>query len=525
MRKPFVLHPFLFAMFPVLFLFSRNVRSFGPGVMVLPIVVLLLATAALWGLSALVLRSGSKAGLAVSLLLVLFFSYGHAYRALPYWNLKGWFPLTTPKTAVFFAWVVLFVVGGWFAVRTRRKLDQFTRVVNVTAAVLVALSFFNIVVYGVSRLGASGEVRPAPGEEAPPAAVSSAEALPDIYYIVMDAYGRQDVLRDLYGFDNSGFLDYLKGKGFYVAEKSASNYAHTLLCLSSTLNLKYVQDLLPGADADSNNLMPLIHLTRYSEVRRFLKQRGYTVIAFSIGAAIAEMTNADLYLTPGWFADEFTNALVDMTPAWVLFQHLAPAEQHRRRLLYVFEHLVRVADRPGPKLVFAHLLTPHHPFVFGPNGEPVDPQPLNAHADGWLGGRLSEDYRTFYAEQLRCVNTKLKEAIDGILAKSARPPVIILQGDHGPRSLLRPGGPTPEAIRERFSILNAYYLPGKGTDDLRPDITPINSFRIVLNRYFGTNHEMLEGRYYYSTMVRPYDLKDVSAEVRGGMQAGPQGLP
>jgi hypothetical protein len=57
---------------------------------------------------------------------------------------------------------------------------------------------------------------------------------PDIYYIVLDAYGRQDVLADLYNLDNRPFLDYLEGKGFYVASESHSNYMQTVFSIPAS---------------------------------------------------------------------------------------------------------------------------------------------------------------------------------------------------------------------------------------------------------------------------------------------------
>ncbi len=39
--------------------------------------------------------------------------------------------------------------------------------------------------------------------------------LTDIYFIVLDGYGRSDVLKEFYEYDNSDFLRGLKEKGFY----------------------------------------------------------------------------------------------------------------------------------------------------------------------------------------------------------------------------------------------------------------------------------------------------------------------
>ena len=54
------------------------------------------------------------------------------------------------------------------------------------------------------------------------------------------------------------------------------------------------------------------------------------------------------------------------------------------------------------------------------------------------------------------------------------------------------------ALRKRSGILNAYYLPGGNVRSLSPNISPVNSFRLVFNSYFGTDLEMLPDRTYVS---------------------------
>jgi hypothetical protein len=49
-------------------------------------------------------------------------------------------------------------------------------------------------------------------------------------------------------------------------------------------------------------------------------------------------------------------------------------------------------------------------------------------------------------------------------------------GDHGLRS------------DNRYKILNAYYLPEDGSQNLYSAITPVNSFRLIFDTYFGSNY-------------------------------------
>ena len=54
------------------------------------------------------------------------------------------------------------------------------------------------------------------------------------------------------------------------------------------------------------------------------------------------------------------------------------------------------------------------------------------------------------------------------------------------------------SIREKLNlpILNAYHLPGDGIEALYPNISPVNTFRVIFNEYFGFNLPLLEDQSY-----------------------------
>ena len=69
-------------------------------------------------------------------------------------------------------------------------------------------------------------------------------------------------------------------------------------------------------------------------------------------------------------------------------------------------------------------------------------------------------------------------------------------------------------IDERMGILNAYYFPDQDYSKLYKGITPVNTFRIILNKYFGTDLDLLEDRSYFSLLSKPYELVDVTEQIR-----------
>ena len=193
---------------------------------------------------------------------------------------------------------------------------------------------------------------------------------PDVYFLVLDAYGRSDVLREVYGFDNSAFLDRLERKGFFVARRSTSNYCQTALSLAATLNLRYLDDL---AGSRSPSRLPLRDLIRDNAVFRAFRAQGYRIVAFATGFDATELTGADLYLGPAGNLGAFHALLADADPA---LAPAGPAGRPRARTgctasgsSNVFDRLPEVAaDRRRPTFCFAHVLAPHPPFVFGADG-------------------------------------------------------------------------------------------------------------------------------------------------------------
>jgi hypothetical protein len=66
-------------------------------------------------------------------------------------------------------------------------------------------------------------------------------------------------------------------------------------------------------------------------------------------------------------------------------------------------------------------------------------------------------------------------------------------------------------IRESYSNFAAFYLPDLDSDVVPSDITPVNTFRLIFDQYFGTELGMLDNQYAFSNYV--YQFKDIAGSL------------
>jgi hypothetical protein len=344
-------------------------------------------------------------------------------------------------------------------------------------------------------------------------------AQPDIYYLVFDRYANQKVLKDTYGFDNSPFLDSLKEKGFYIAEDAAANYPATSFSLASSLNLDYLPDALKERSENGLFTTLLHNAVEENRVAPFLKDQGYTFL--NIGpwwdtTKYSRHADENLVNPMGVVVldqkidmQEHERLLFQDTLFWqmsknprkigdfVVHGRTYPDNDntgraiHKQTMEHQFKTLKEVARRPGPKYVFSHVLSPHDPYV-------VDEKCQHMPAS------KQHEYK-LYIKQLKCANTNILQTVDHILKNNPTDPIIIIQADEGPypiefrKNLELDWTKAPtKLLHQKDKILSTYYFPDRDYSQLYHDISPVNTFRVIFNQYFGTELPLLPDRHFFS---------------------------
>lgn len=515
-KSSVLFHPLAFAAYPILFLYANNMEFFPLQVVVSPLVKILLFSLVLFVALKAFSKNAEEASIYVSFFLISFFSFYHFVNLA-----SGLFGFDTEAISssadlvLYLLWFSVFAATAGLLVGKIKRLGKLIKILNYTAGFLITISAVNIFIYQLEKYNLTTKIDVEKLQEGSEV-LGVQRAPPDIYYIIVDGYARSDVLISLYDHDNSGFINFLKSKGFFVADQSSSNYAQTFLSMSSSLNLDYIDDLIDISEFNTNDRTPMYKLIKNSRVFSQVKKNGYDLVVISSGYPGTQIEEADLFITGRNGLSEFEIALIDTFPIPELGNIFSQTTfgdfetRYRLRILNIFSEISSMTEIPGPKLVFVHIISPHPPFLFDENGENTTHKKAMEVADGSHlineDGITKSQYIKMYKNQVIFVNNKLEEVVNELLVKSKQEPIIIIQGDHGPGSETDWENPQNTNYFERFSILNAYYLPGVKEDNLYNSITPVNTFRIIFNNYFGTDYKLLEDKSYFSTWSKPYRL-------------------
>ena len=314
MKKLSFAHPFLFALASIIYQFLLSSWIVSPDQLIRPLLIF-------WGL-----------------LIVMIFP--------TYWLVRDWdwtsimlsiIAVTLFSASEFFQAEIISIgaasilwCGYCFVKKYNLKSYHLVNILNLVSTVLLL-----VVLWGVLMQSSGVTFASMPyfhwGNRERVAVSAPGDDLPDIYYIVLDGYGREDILDEYYKFDNSEVIEYLETRSFVVPANVHSNYHRTVLSISSTLNMNYISELV---------------------------------------------------------IDDFESYMFSVTPLRILSPYLSrylytpTFDRYRELILYNFTTLSEISKASGRKFVFAHITSPHPPFVFGENGESLTPNYRFSYTDG-----------------------------------------------------------------------------------------------------------------------------------------------
>ena len=518
----FIIHPILFSIFPVIFIFSENIHLLPVTEIFLPLVIVVGITVLVLFLSKNKIEYRNKVALIISLIVILFFTYGYFYDIINDAQLEN--SEISRHRYLLMPYFGLGIVGVIFFIKSNRLFNNATTITNGIAISIIVVISINIATdvsygnfFGSPELGNNekflGVGAQDPLEELVVDRDSNQDLRteskkiqnikPDIYYIIPDEYPSNYALKQFFGFDNIEFLTFLETNDFHVVNNSFSNYPSTIQSLTSSLNMEYLDTITKGVDADSKNYHLLNELLSDNLVMKKLSSQGYDVVNIgSLWGPNGEFKNikSNLCEFKEVNRDSLSRQLIEKTMISYFYERYF--EQLRRdQIICTYNEIELLSEEQNkPKFIFVHILSPHSPYIFGPNGEHTVPGD-SINSSPW-------NERNAHVNQVKFVNKNLIELIPKLL-DSENKPIIILQGDTGSGSEIDWKSPSDVMVIERMSNLNAVYFPNNDYSKIH-DLTPVNTFRIIFNEYFDEENVLYENRSYWSNSDKPYQYKDVS---------------
>jgi hypothetical protein len=375
----------------------------------------------------------------------------------------------------------LVLAAYWMGRRRPLRLswDRVHQVLTVAAVIML--------LFAVSGYRATLVDRPVPVVNPGWAAsVAQPPDRPDIYLVIADGHGRDDILRTGYGYDASPFVLDLESLGFDVSKASWANYPFTQPSLASFYSGSHLADL--GVDmSEPPDGRRLSATLRDNPPADLLRRLGYWVVGISSGFDHVPERGLDAAIDTGQMSElEQVLLRASAMGTWVpqIVDEAWRAAGYERTVDSL-TRLARIAREPhsGARAVFVHLPLPHEPYAVGRDCEPIAPGPDGLQLAPPNGPGTARTVQ-LAADQTRCVDRLLAPVLAEIVDADPRA-IIILMSDHGPDERLDWSNPSEPGVSDRLACFLAVRTPGK--DRLLPDdVSLVNVLPTLFNAYFGT---------------------------------------
>lgn len=233
-------YPIIFAAFPSIALMAYNKFQTNFSVLFRPLVLSILFGMVLFGITSLLYKKNfHKAALISGITFLLIFSYGHVFNLIQSNEfLISFLGRHRIIMGIFgFLWL-----GVFFASIKLEVSKEFTKLMNIFSLILIVFPLVQLGTHYVSENIAKN--RAVTGQAEVLNLKTDPEAMPDVYYIILDSYSRPDALLEKHDIDVMPFIHEMEKAGFYYASESQSNYGETFSSLTTSLNMQYLDQLV-----------------------------------------------------------------------------------------------------------------------------------------------------------------------------------------------------------------------------------------------------------------------------------------
>lgn len=318
---------------------------------------------------------------------------------------------------------------------------------------------------------------------------------PDIYFLVFDALASSKSLQKELGKNNFQLDSFLLQQGFYVAANARANYNWTIHSLSSTFNMDYLPAWIAPVMNDPKAYFWGSASILNNSLFSILKKEGYETHSYQpISFANPDWPGVSYFNSlkenhfyfktlPGRiYRDIFWNySRIDISFIKKQQMQIINSKNREKKMFFdMTKTLIKnsCSQTGNPKFIYGHFMLPHDPYTFDSTGKLKTAEEMIMKKK-----RGSSDD---YFNQVLFAGKVIKELVTYIRLHNKKNTVIIVEGDHGYR--------TEVGDRSGYSFqnLSSYYFPDQNYTLLYDSLSPVNTFRIVLNKYFSAGLPLLK---------------------------------
>lgn len=288
--------------------------------------------------------------------------------------------------------------------------------------------------------------------------------LPDIYHIVLDCH----IGFDKEGYKDSYFFEELEKQGFCNITKFKSNYNLTHLSMPSILNMEHIcpllkkekHELFPEGETfayySNNKLWRILEVLKY-QINIDVNPMFNKIIQNSqIKNTTVMLNGINAHLRLLCFSSFFSFLLIPLKKSQQIFE-----DQFEIYKSFCKQN----KNNPARIYNYMHILAPHVPLLFDENGNKFS--------------RYESNNFKNYVSFLKYTDKKVLELVETIKQNMKPNSLIIIHGDHGFHY-------TADA---RFKTLCSIYYPDRNYDKIPDNLTGVNLFACILNKFFNTKIE------------------------------------
>jgi len=421
-----------------------------------------------------------KAWLNVSILMVVLLEWLIIWELLSKWPFFYEILNSLPHILKQLLYLSLFILIIYVSTKYKRSLLKISQYLNVLLIALIIYQLYAIFSQDTKRITLANKIEIIEYRQQ-----YLNNKPPDIYYIILDAYTSNQSLKDYWDYDNYELTDFLSKKGFCITTDSKSNYNFTEYSLCSSLNMSYLDNIPKKRIVDFARMKNLKQLLKDSQVTKILLKNGYQVINYS---------SFDLPETTRFYDDFFwtKKSLIAGTAFEMVLKRMGVKVDDGKNTanFLTFKTInpgilnklkSRDSNHKKPDFVYAHLMMPHEPYLFDEFG--------GIHENDSAFIRPLKDK---YLGQLKYLNKLVINTITAIFNNNQLThPIIIIGGDHGYRYLSG-----QDKMKESMTIFNAYYFPDQDYSKIYNSISPVNTFRVLFNKYLNAGFPILKDTSY-----------------------------